>query len=124
MEFLRSVMWIAAGRWVYNLLTLISFAVIVARVDPADYGAYALAMTFLILSEVYSTDVTEHAIVRHRGSDRDAAAAGRLVAGIGAVVIGASSALSGILAQAIGYELLAQLCWAMDLLGRWIPSFQ
>lgn len=113
MEFLRSVMWIAAGRWVYNLLTLISFAVIVARVDPADYGAYTLAMTFLILSEVYSTDVTEHAIVRHRGSDSDAAAAGRLVAGIGAVIIGASSALSGILAQAIGYELLAQLCWAM-----------
>jgi|GEM_PF-810162 O-antigen/teichoic acid export membrane protein len=113
MEFLRSVMWIAAGRWVYNLLTLISFAVIVARVDPADYGAYAIAMTFLILSEVYSTDVTEHAIVRHRGSDSDAAAAGRLVAGIGAVVIGASSALSGILAQAIGYELLAQLCWAI-----------
>jgi O-antigen/teichoic acid export membrane protein len=113
MDFMRSVMWIAAGRWVYNLLTLVSFAVIVARVDPADYGAYALAMTFLILSEVFSNDVTEHVVVRHAGTDADAAAAGRLVAGIGAVAIGASSILTGILAQALGYELLAQLCWAM-----------
>lgn len=113
MDFLRSVMWIAAGRWIYNLLTLISFAVIVARVDPADYGAYALAMTFLILSEVFSTDVTEHAVVRHRGSDAEAAAGGRLVAGLGAVAIGSAAATSGVVAQAAGYDLLAQLLWAM-----------
>jgi len=110
-------MWIAAGRWVYNLLTLISFAVIVARVDPADYGAYALAMSFLILSEVFSTDVTENAVVRHIGTNDEAVAVGRLIAGVGTVAIASAAATAGILAQALGYGLLAKLLWSMAALA-------
>ena len=97
MEFLRSVMWVAAGRWAHSLLSLLSFAIIVARISPEAYGAYALASTVLILAEVFGTDVTEQAIVRHNGTETAALGSGLLVACLGAALIGAPTLLMGLL---------------------------
>lgn len=67
---LNKVLWLLAGRWVYNIITLISFFLIINEIGQASYGIYAIAAVFLIFVDMFFTDGIEAAIVRHKG-DRD-----------------------------------------------------
>jgi O-antigen/teichoic acid export membrane protein len=70
MSVIRNVAWMLAGRWVYNITTLISFTVIVSLITTADFGLYTLASTFIILSDTFFSDAVENLIVSHRGEDK------------------------------------------------------
>lgn len=73
MSLTRNVPWLLGGRWVYNLTTLISFTIIVAMISPSDFGIYALASTFLILSDTFFSDGVENLVVRESGEEEDVA---------------------------------------------------
>lgn len=65
----RNVAWMLAGRWIYNLVTLISFTIIGSIISPADFGVFTLASTFLILSDTFYADAVENLIVKQEGDE-------------------------------------------------------
>ena len=69
MSLVRNVAWMLAGRWVYNLVTLVSFTIIGSIISPADFGIYTLASTFLILADTFYADAVENLIVRQEGDE-------------------------------------------------------
>lgn len=71
MTIVKNVAWMLAGRWVYNLTTLLSFTIIVSLISPAEFGVFTLASTFIILSDTFFSDAIENLIVRQSGDDDD-----------------------------------------------------
>ena len=65
---LNKVIWLLAGRWVYNIITLISFFIIINEIGQISYGIYAIAAVFLIFVDMFFVDGIEAAIIRQKGN--------------------------------------------------------
>lgn len=66
MSLARNVIYMLAGRWVYNLTTLVTFSIIVAMIRPSDFGIYTLASTFSIFSDTFFSDGVENLILKRK----------------------------------------------------------
>ena len=115
MELLKTVFWILAGRWVYNIISLISFGIIVGHVDVAEYGIYVIAATVLIFSDVFFNDVGENSIVRSEFEvQRLAPSAGAVFCGFAGVFILIISLAAPFVGSLYNSKLMADLLWAIS----------
>jgi len=65
-KLVKGSAWMIAMRWSARLMGLISMAVVARLLTPADFGIYAIAITFIGLLDALSDFGTEAAIIRHR----------------------------------------------------------
>jgi PST family polysaccharide transporter len=84
---LSKVIWLLAGRWVYNIITLISFFIIINEIGQASYGIYAIAAVFLIFIDMFFTDGIEAAIIRQKGNRDNVIKMALLVATVFSVLL-------------------------------------
>ena len=79
MTLLRSVLWLLLGRWFYNIISLISFPIIVSQLTASEYGVFAISSTLLIFTEVFFAEAVENTVVRQPGDRPTVAATGMWV---------------------------------------------
>lgn len=64
MSVVRPTAWIQAGKWIHNLINLVSFPLITRNIAADEFGVFAVASTFLILSDLFFGDVMENGVLR------------------------------------------------------------
>lgn len=72
MSLAKNVMYMLAGRWVYNLTTLATFSIIVTMITPSEFGVYTLASTFAIFSDLFFSDGVENLILKQKEETKSA----------------------------------------------------
>lgn len=117
MEVLKSALWILLGRWAYNIIGLISFAVIVSRLDVSDYGIWAIVSTALIFSDIFFQDAAENALVRQEGDERQVIWSGFWVILLFSIFLSGSLIVISLVVSALYIEsLYSELLWGISAL--------
>lgn len=119
MNLIKTVFWLLLGRWTYNLISLVSFGIIVAKIDVSDYGIFAIASTVLIFTDVFYNEIGENIVIKSKGDRRDVLTSSLIscltFAGIVTVVIlGLAPLISAAYESKLLFELLialSQLSW-------------
>lgn len=69
-KLVKGSAWMIAMRWSARLMGLVSMVVVARLLTPADFGIYAIAITFIGLLDALSDFGTDTAIIRHRDPTR------------------------------------------------------
>ncbi len=111
----RGTVWAYAQNWAGRGITLVVFFALARLLSPADFGAFAVAMLFLTLGEVFVEQLFGHALVQRASlsaAHLDAAFWASLVCG-GALALLALLA-APLLAKSFGSESIAPMLMALS----------
>ena len=64
-RFLKGSAWMVAMRWSMRFMGLFSMAIVARMLTPADFGVFAIAMTFIGLISVLTDTGADLALIRH-----------------------------------------------------------